>query len=69
MPFIYKNKRCNEDIIQYDNALKDLKALENIISGQKELDDLKKSYEDAISSTKSQESLLYKKMINKYKTS
>ena len=55
--------------IQLDNAYKDLNNLETIIGGKKEFEDLKKLYEEVISSAKTDESHLFKKMIKKYKAS
>jgi len=49
--------------------LTDLKTLERIIPGKKELEDLKEFYEKAVAATKSEEKLLFKKMIKQYKTS
>jgi len=46
-----------------------LKTLESLIPGKTELEDLKKSFEEAISAAKNDEKVLFKKMIKQYKAS
>ena len=49
--------------------MNDLKRLEKLISGKKELDDLRKLYEEATVAAKTDESQFYKKMFKKSKNS
>ena len=55
--------------IQFEKAAEDLKALENLIQGQREFEDLKKMYEEAREAARTDESLLYKKMFKKSENS